>query len=103
MERTSGVSTVVVDPSCPVSLTSESSSVVGRGGKDGQGKARLRKAQLSHGSAASHDSGFGQVEVGRQHSESPTLPPRRRYHQHYHRQHGKTTSTLTAPTPHPHH
>ena len=29
-----------------------------------------------------------QVDGQRQCSESPTLPPRRRYHQHYHRQHG---------------
>ena len=75
----------------------------------------MRKAQLSLGSAASNDSGFGsggleqqgrhsvrhlsvkdlekltktlQVDAQRQCSESPTLPPRRRYHQHYHRQHG---------------
>ena len=32
----------------------------------------------------------GQVDgQQRQCSESPTLPPRRRYHQHYHRHHGK--------------
>jgi Rap guanine nucleotide exchange factor 2 len=87
------------DLASPVNLTLESSSVSGRAKESGGGKARVRKAQLSLGSAASNDSGFGSggldqqgrhsVDGQRQCSESPTLPPRRRYHQHYHRQHGK--------------
>jgi len=92
-------STGVPDLASPVNLTLESSSVSGRAKESGGGKARVRKAQLSLGSAASNDSGFGSggldqqarhsVDGQRQCSESPTLPPRRRYHQHYHRQHGK--------------
>jgi len=92
-------STGVPDLATPVNLTLESSSVSGRAKENGGGKARVRKAQLSLGSAASNDSGFGSggldqqgrhsVDGQRQCSESPTLPPRRRYHQHYHRQHGK--------------
>merc|ERR1719382_133648 len=96
LERTSAG---VPDLASPVNLTLESSSVSGRAKENGGGKARVRKAQLSLGSAASNDSGFGSggleqqgrhsVDGQRQCSESPTLPPRRRYHQHYHRQHGK--------------
>merc|ERR1719234_912427 len=92
-------STGVPDLASPVNLTLESSSVSGRAKESGGGKSRVRKAQLSLGSAASNDSGFGSggldqqarhsVDGQRQCSESPTLPPRRRYHQHYHRQHGK--------------
>jgi len=44
--------------------------------------------QNSIGSVTSTDSGYGQgfERLDRNHSESPQLPPRRRY-QHYHRQH----------------
>merc|ERR1719266_3300770 len=93
-------STGVPDLASPVNLTLESSSVSGRGKESGPGKVGVRKAQLSLGSAASNDSGFGSGGLDqqarhlvdgqqRQCSESPTLPPRRRYHQHYHRHHGK--------------
>merc|ERR1719382_953577 len=98
LERTSAG---VPDLASPVNLTLESSSVSGRAKENGGGKARVRKAQLSLGSAASNDSGFGSggleqqgrhsVDGQRQCSESPTLPPRRRYHQHYHRQHDDET------------
>ena len=81
------------DQPTPVNLTSESSSVSGRP-KDSktsssQGKVKVRKIQNSIGSVTSTDSGFGQgfERLDRNHSESPQLPPRRRYHQHYHRQH----------------
>ena len=85
------------DQPTPVNLTSESSSVTGRpkeaGGVKSQTKVKVRKMQNSIGSVTSTDSGYGQgfERLERQHSESPQLPPRRRYHQHYHRQqqHGK--------------
>ena len=83
------------DQPTPVNLTSESSSVSASAGrpKDKQvssvaGKVRPRKVPHSLGSAASTDSGYGQglERLERTHSESPQLPPRRRYHQHSPRQ-----------------
>merc|ERR1719382_1238809 len=56
LERTSAG---VPDLASPVNLTLESSSVSGRAKENGGGKTRVRKAQLSLGSAASNDSGFG--------------------------------------------
>lgn len=88
------------DQPTPVNLTSESSSVSGRPKEAGgtKTKIKVRKLQNSIGSVTSTDSGYGQgfERLERQHSESPQLPPRRRYHQHYHRQqhHGKTCLTL---------
>ena len=75
----------------PVNLTSESSSVTGRPKENkapGHIKVKVRKMQNSIGSVTSTDSGYGQgfERLDRNHSESPQLPPRRRY-QHYHRQH----------------
>ena len=83
------------DQPTPVNLTSESSSVSASAGRPKDkpvssvaGKVRPRKAPHSLGSAASTDSGYGQglERLERTHSESPQLPPRRRYHQHYPRQ-----------------
>ena len=83
------------DQPTPVNLTSESSSVSGRP-RDAKvvlnSKTKVRKVQNSIGSVTSTDSGFGQglerlERLERNQSESPQLPPRRRYHQHYHRQH----------------
>lgn len=70
----------------PVNLTSESSSVTSR--------PKVRKVQQnSVGSITSTDSGFGaEHRLGR--GESPQLPPRRRYHNHYHRQHNHGKSVL---------
>ena len=80
------------DQPTPVNLTSESSSVSASAGRPKDkpvsmvaGKVRPRKVPHSLGSAASTDSGYGQG-LERTHSESPQLPPRRRYHQHYPRQ-----------------
>ena len=90
--------TVVEQPTTPVNLTSESSSVTGRprdGGGASATKLKIRKVQNSIGSVTSTDSGLGpeRVErIGRNHSESPQLQARRRYHNHYHGQkhgHGK--------------
>ena len=80
------------DQPTPVNLTSESSSVSGRPREAKttvNGKTKVRKMQNSIGSVTSTDSGFGQglERLERNQSESPQLPPRRRYHQHYHRQH----------------
>ena len=85
------------DQPTPVNLTSESSSVTSRP-RDAKtpavnGKTKVRKVQNSIGSVTSTDSGYGQGGQGgherleRNQSQSPQLPPRRRYHQHYHRQH----------------
>ena len=80
------------DQPTPVNLTSESSSVSVSGrpreAKTVNGKTKVRKMQNSIGSVTSTDSGFGQGldRMDRNQSESPQLPPRRRYHQHYHRQ-----------------
>ena len=83
------------DQPTPVNLTSESSSVSASAGRPKDkpvssvaGKVRPRKVPHSLGSAASTDSGYGQglERLERTHSESPQLPPRRRYHQHYPRQ-----------------
>ena len=81
-----------VEQPTPVNLTSESSSVSGRPKEPklgGNPKQKVRKMQNSIGSVTSTDSGFGPgfERLERNHSESPQLPPRRRYHQHYHRQH----------------
>jgi len=81
-----------VEQPTPVNLTSESSSVSGRPKEpklSGNPKTKVRKMQNSIGSVTSTDSGFGPgfERLERNHSESPQLPPRRRYHQHYHRQH----------------
>jgi len=81
-----------VEQPTPVNLTSESSSVSGRPKEPklaGNPKTKVRKMQNSIGSVTSTDSGFGPgfERLERNHSESPQLPPRRRYHQHYHRQH----------------
>ena len=86
------------DQPTPVNLTSESSSVTSRPreakAQAVNGKTKVRKVQNSIGSVTSTDSGYGQGGQGgglerleRNQSESPLLPPRRRYHQHYHRQH----------------
>ena len=111
-------SAIIADQTPPVNLTSESSSVTGRprnggGGNSENGgsvniitnsKTKLRsKVQNSIGSVTSTDSGLGPERgssaamiVGgsnsRNHSESPQLQTRRRYHNHYHGQkhgHGK--------------
>ena len=81
-----------VEQPTPVNLTSESSSVSGRPKEPklaGNPKTKVRKMQNSIGSVTSTDSGFGPgfERLERNHSESPQLPPRRRYHQHYHRTH----------------
>ena len=85
------------DQPTPVNLTSESSSVTSRPREAKtpavNGKTKVRKVQNSIGSVTSTDSGYGQggqtglERLERNQSESPQLPPRRRYHQHYHRQH----------------
>ena len=84
------------DQPTPVNLTSESSSVTGRPKE--AAKVKVRKMQNSIGSVTSTDSGYGQgfERLERQHSESPQLPPRRRY-QHYHRHqpHGNLVSPTT--------
>ena len=85
-----------VEQPTPVNLTSESSSVTGRP-RDGQSvnKTKIRKIQNSIGSVTSTDSGLGPERgerIGRNHSESPQMQARRRYHNHYHGQkhgHGK--------------
>ncbi len=112
-------SAIHADQTPPVNLTSESSSVTGRprSGRDGSGensgsvniitnsKTKLRsKVQNSIGSVTSTDSGLGPERgssaaiisgggsSSRNHSESPQLQTRRRYHNHYHGQkhgHGK--------------
>ena len=89
---------VIEQPTTPVNLTSESSSVTGRP-RDGSNvsKTKIRKVQNSIGSVTSTDSGLGPERaerIGRNHSESPQLQARRRYHNHYHGQkhgHGKLT------------
>ena len=96
------------DQPTPVNLTSESSSVTVTGkpkdvksSASNHGKTKVRKMQNSIGSVTSNDSGYGQgfERLDRQHSESPQLPPRRRYHQHYHRQHhhGKYIKLILKP------
>ena len=96
-----GSGTVKADQPTPVNLTSESSSVSGRpkeAGVKGQAKVKVRKIQNSIGSVTSTDSGYGLERLERQHSESPQLPPRRRYHQHYQRQqhHGNNLFKIGA-------
>jgi len=97
--------TVVEQPTTPVNLTSESSSVTGRprdGGGASATKLKIRKVQNSIGSVTSTDSGLGpeRVErIGRNHSESPQLQARRRYHNHYHGQkhgHGRSLTVHHA-------
>merc|ERR1719382_1658915 len=58
-QRQKALSASLERTSAGVNLTLESSSVSGRAKENGGGKARVRKAQLSLGSAASNDSGFG--------------------------------------------
>ena len=114
-------SAIHADQTPPVNLTSESSSVTGRprsgrgdNSENGGGsvniitnsKTKLRsKVQNSIGSVTSTDSGLGPERgssaaiisggggsSSRNHSESPQLQTRRRYHNHYHGQkhgHGK--------------